>query len=511
MLDPSTLFENNPNKRLYFERNTLVFAIFLSRPYDTKAEHIAALREFESYLSTDLRPFIKYYPWYLKPASFKLVPDFRGHSFLYGELEYGDYIPDLWLLTSILFGFSSRDPNLYIRVFDQDGEFLLIEGASQLPAWLASENVAANRVWINDQSIKVIPSDFNPEDSITLENALDFISKRSFKIAKLLDLTEFLSDKLQTTALEDSLHNIFEERVSVSEKMFKLIARNKFYLSNATINYHLEQGLPDLYKLGSKALGDDYYVDSTHKSVIVNIRVSLLAHVYFKKYGGDAEKNGQLLTHLVDRFIAENKENDDIKIDIGVFKGSVGKYNKAVDEDPLQRELVRYNVIEKFVKSIEPNLDDIEMPGKVKVDNPEEMLSKIKKYVNEDDDGSANEDDGSNTDENIKKMFKEEGVSIDEDDFFEFFCKEALSLKPGDLEKMRRSEGEEGPVGEGKNALGDNYDDQNDSVGDARDLDDDDMDVEMITNLLKSLKAEDGVSGPVSSLLRQIGIDENEL
>lgn len=506
MLDPSILFDNNPDEPLYFERNTLIFSIFLSRPYDTKEERVAALQEFENYLSADLRPYIEYYPWYYKPVQFRVVPNFSGHSFIYGELEYGDYMPDLWLLTSVLFGFSSRDPDLYIRVFDQDGEFLLIEGDSQIPAWLSGEKAASNRVWINDQSIKTIPFDFRTGGSISMEESLKFISKKAFKVAKLVDLTKCLADKLQTTAIVESLQNTFEEEVFVSEKMFKLIARNKFFLSNAALNYHLEQGLPDIYKLGGKSLGDDYYVDGTHSSVVLHIRVSLLAHIYLRKYGGDARKNGQILAHLVDSFLAENSAIEDIKTDVEVFKGGVDVYNKSVDEDPLQRELLRFNVIDKHVEPVELDIDDIKSPTDIKVNDPEEMLNKIKKFVNEDEEDEVNNEanadsDGEETDEQIKRRFKEEGVNIDEDDFFEFFCKEALHLKPEDLENMRQFSEKEMTSSDGNKEVP--HTDDN-----ARDVDDKDMDIEMLTNLLQSLKAEDGSSGPVSSLLRQFSAEK---
>jgi hypothetical protein len=40
-----------------------------------------------------------------------------------------------------------RHPNLWIRVYDTDGEFLLIEAANVLPKWLKPE-VSENRVRI---------------------------------------------------------------------------------------------------------------------------------------------------------------------------------------------------------------------------------------------------------------------------------------------------------------------------------------------------------------------------
>ena len=64
---------------------------------------------------------------------------------LQGLANYGDSVEDEWLIVYILRELSSRFENLWIRVTDSDGEFLLIEAANALPRWLNPE-VAENRV-----------------------------------------------------------------------------------------------------------------------------------------------------------------------------------------------------------------------------------------------------------------------------------------------------------------------------------------------------------------------------
>lgn len=49
-------------------------------------------------------------------------------------------------------------PGAWARVCDNDGEFLLIEGATAVPSWLNPE-IDANRVWIHNGVLKVIPLD----------------------------------------------------------------------------------------------------------------------------------------------------------------------------------------------------------------------------------------------------------------------------------------------------------------------------------------------------------------
>lgn len=52
---------------------------------------------------------------------------------------------DEWLIVYILRELSKQFPDLWIKVVDTDGEFLLIEAANALPRWLNPE-IADNRV-----------------------------------------------------------------------------------------------------------------------------------------------------------------------------------------------------------------------------------------------------------------------------------------------------------------------------------------------------------------------------
>ena len=58
---------------------------------------------------------------------------------LYGISHFGDNIQDEWFIVSLLFHISTEMPSLIIRVYDADGEFLLIEAADHLPSWANPE------------------------------------------------------------------------------------------------------------------------------------------------------------------------------------------------------------------------------------------------------------------------------------------------------------------------------------------------------------------------------------
>lgn len=68
-----------------------------------------------------------------------------GSIYLHGLTNYGDSVEDEWLIVYMLRELSNRFPELWIKVVDTDGEFLLIEAANALPRWLNPE-IADNRV-----------------------------------------------------------------------------------------------------------------------------------------------------------------------------------------------------------------------------------------------------------------------------------------------------------------------------------------------------------------------------
>lgn len=73
------------------------------------------------------------------------VPSTLGITLLRGRTNYGDSIEDEWVIVFILRELTKKHKDLWVKVMDSDGEFLLVEAAGTLPGWLEPE-VADNRV-----------------------------------------------------------------------------------------------------------------------------------------------------------------------------------------------------------------------------------------------------------------------------------------------------------------------------------------------------------------------------
>ncbi|KAK8053437.1 SGT1-domain-containing protein [Apiospora saccharicola] len=97
----------------------------------------------------------KDYIWQRDALNLEVQTD-HGLVYLHGSSYFGDTIEDEWLIVYLLRELSKTTNDLWIRVFDSDGEFLLVEAANVLPSWLSPE-IDTNRVWINQGSLHLIP------------------------------------------------------------------------------------------------------------------------------------------------------------------------------------------------------------------------------------------------------------------------------------------------------------------------------------------------------------------
>jgi len=70
---------------------------------------------------------------------------FVGITSLSGRTNYGDSIEDEWVIVYLLRELTKKHKDVWAQVVDSDGQFLLVEAAGVLPAWLEPE-IADNRV-----------------------------------------------------------------------------------------------------------------------------------------------------------------------------------------------------------------------------------------------------------------------------------------------------------------------------------------------------------------------------
>ena len=145
--------------------DTCRYTLDLPAPHD----HGDHLRSHCAHLVAVALSLTQGYIWHNKQPGFTLQPspvDFARpatatstspqHHHLEGSTDVTDAVDDEWLVVWVLKHLSLDCTDAVISVDDDDGEFLLIEAADSLPAWLTPQN-AANRVWIHHGRLHLVP------------------------------------------------------------------------------------------------------------------------------------------------------------------------------------------------------------------------------------------------------------------------------------------------------------------------------------------------------------------
>lgn len=168
----------------------------------------------------------------------------EGRSFLRGRTNYGDSIEDEWLIVYILRELSKQYPEIWIRVTDTDGQFLVIEAANALPRWLNPE-IADFRVWLNNAKLLIVPLEKlggqlidAKARSLSLNEALSRIENRTSKLLHLpaVETEAFYRLRRFPEQIADSLHHAL---LTVPRKLAYVLHKNPAYISAAVEAFYL--------------------------------------------------------------------------------------------------------------------------------------------------------------------------------------------------------------------------------------------------------------------------------
>lgn len=161
---------------------------------------------------------------------------------LRGRTNFGDSIADEWLIVYLLLELSKQFPDAWIRIYDTDGEFLLIEAAGALPKWL-NPDIAENRVWINNGHLRIIPlppsqTQAATSRNLSLTDALDFISTSPDKliISPFIEDEAFHRIRDYPAAIPASFHNAL---VTLPRNLAALLRTSPAYISPAIEAFYL--------------------------------------------------------------------------------------------------------------------------------------------------------------------------------------------------------------------------------------------------------------------------------
>ncbi|KAK7700455.1 hypothetical protein SLS57_012096 [Botryosphaeria dothidea] len=196
------------------------------------------LRTVETAANLLCKKLLKDYIW--QRESFKLeLRREDGTWLLRGITNYGDSVADEWLIVYLLREISKQYPDAWIRVYDTDGEFLLIEAANALPKWLNPE-VAENRIWLNSGQLKILPLE-SPQDKrpLTLQEARAALNPSSPTPplhSPLIEEEAFYRLRNYPAEISDNLHHAL---ATLPRPLAFLLHRNPAYVSPAIESFYL--------------------------------------------------------------------------------------------------------------------------------------------------------------------------------------------------------------------------------------------------------------------------------
>ncbi|KAI5919700.1 SGT1-domain-containing protein [Camillea tinctor] len=159
--------------------------------------------------------------------------------YLHGTTDYGDSIEDEWLVVYLLRELTQSFPNLWVRVFDSDGEFLLVEAANVLPKWLSPE-IDSNRDWIHQGSLQILPLSASSGEKrpLSLREAIGHIRSNpgSLLHSTFIEAESFYRLEKYPAQITDSLHH---SMATIPRKLAYLLHKQPTAIAPAVEAFYL--------------------------------------------------------------------------------------------------------------------------------------------------------------------------------------------------------------------------------------------------------------------------------
>ncbi|KAJ5693024.1 hypothetical protein N7462_002447 [Penicillium macrosclerotiorum] len=205
----------------------------------------------------------------------------NGSTSLIGRTNYGDSIEDEWVIVYILRELTKRHKDIWVKVVDSDGEFLLIEAAGTLPAWLEPE-VADNRVWINQGELRIIKPKQAPgkkvTEKLTLSEAQNIIQKEPSRFIRSTIIQEEAFYRLRNYPKQIS-ENLHSAVVTIPRKVAFLLHQKPAYISPAVEAFYIRDPIA-LKPLRAKDASDLTF--KPEDMVTVSVRFTRVGYAQIK-------------------------------------------------------------------------------------------------------------------------------------------------------------------------------------------------------------------------------------
>lgn len=480
---------------------TMMFGIFYLDELIKDQDQII-LKSQLSELSSMLEPWNEAFPWNgYNGVSLEIRESLSGEYYIFGSLQVGDNARDEeCLVLSILLNFSRHaGPCTFIKVCDTDGEFILMEANEIIPAELEFP-VSNNRIWITMGKISYIPITFYYDRGLSKYEALSFLKKDSSKVSYLPDLESNIRKNFLKVFPYSTLNKLKCCKTIITDsKVAEILKYNPKLVSLALTHFmtssfetiptekHTEDGhMIDVIAPQSHLALVKKFVDLTSTDQELNNKLDF----YSDTLGSVLVDS---IHHMIDNDILTLSSNNRLKPKALL---SCLQEHKIITED-FQIANVKWDILN-------PD-DDVELNA-TSLDTLKTNLlsflndeSDLKGIINDNSDERNVNGDAHVDNEQESFLEKDSDISIDEDDFFEFFLKNGLNLADDYIANLRGSYMDSDAD---KDQIADS---ELDTLSELhQSLQDVSAECSPIADLVKSLTVDGAPSGPLQTILQNL-------
>lgn len=364
----------------------------------------------------------EYYPWSeYNGISLSLQKLEDGTPFIYGQLcAENNVCREEKVLLGLLMMLSKRlDPQIFIRVRDTDGDFIMNEIGESLPKEYEFP-VACNRLWLNCGKLKLIPLEESCGDGLRPLEALQFLEDSAFKLLDVETVSKSAVDKLTGNFPNDVLSRLVRLPLVVENAKHRQILEENPRLISFLLKNLIDEELSVSDQVSENEVEPiELLVSKEHTDLIP---------FFFEAKG--LRKDRALIPTLCGRAISD------------VMEKLLRDHTIVLEDERTAKPTRDGSLLD--LKSFPTASIDLELSESGDVDLTKDLLENLQNVLANEvkieeslDLDHSDEDASEDLDEDFRKYFESEGIDIDEDDFLEFFLKEGLKLDDDMIEGLR--------------------------------------------------------------------------
>ncbi|KAI8627547.1 SGT1-domain-containing protein [Xylariaceae sp. FL1651] len=247
----------------------------------------------------------KDYIWQRDTFQLQIKRD-NGFVYLHGTTDYGDSVEDEWLIVYLLRQLTITFPSLWVRVFDSDGEFLLVEAANVLPKWLSPE-IDSNRVWIHQGQLQLLPlsASSGAKRPLSLNEAVDYVKMQPESLVQspFIEAEAFYRLEKYPEHIKTSIHHSL---VTIPRKLAYILHEKPAVIAPAIEAFYLRD--PETMKPLMDSSSDLHFPPKDLVTVSVKFTKVLFAQVKSQHF--TAPPAWGAIFESVEEKTASNSEHD---------------------------------------------------------------------------------------------------------------------------------------------------------------------------------------------------------